>query len=312
MIARSVGLGPMFGWIPATFRLVSRNFGAMVVASLLSLLLVALLALPMLLAVFNSLSGLGSPGVPVAPPDLTLFWVMYGVTVVLGLLAGPPLLAGWFRLCEAADRGVQPSGSTVLSAYRDVGAWVRLVLFALLGALLYLAFFGLMFLLFRGVFTEIATMQATQLAGGTPPPPSPAMLGKILLMYVVMMPVLFVLQFVYMVGIAEVSLRPTGPVQAFLGAMQAVLRNAFKLLLLMICLGMVAGFVGAIVVFVLALLAAVLALLSPVLMGLAIGLVYIALLLVVYPLMFAGNYYAWKDLLGEGTAESASPGSVAA
>jgi hypothetical protein len=312
MIARSVGLGSMFGWIPATFRLVSRNFGAMIVASLLTLLLGVLMALPMLLAVFKSLSGLGSPGVPVAPPDLTLFWVMYGVTIVVGLLLGPPLLAGWFRLCEAADRNVGPSGSTVLSPYRDGGTWVRLVLLALLGALLYLLFLGLMFLLFHGVFTEIATMQAVQLAGGTPPPPSPAMLGKILLMYAVMMPLLFLLQFVYMAGLAEVSLRPTGPVQAFLAALQAVLRNAFKLLLVMICLGVVAGFVGAIVAVVLALLAAVLALISPVLMGLAIGLVYLAVVLVVYPLMFAGNYYAWKDLLGEGTAESASPGSVAA
>jgi hypothetical protein len=312
MNARSVGLGPMFGWIPATFRLVSRNFGAMVVASLLTFLLGALMALPMLLAVFKSLSGLGSPGVPVTPPDLTLFWVMYGVTILVALLLGPPLLAGWFRLCEAADRGVRPSGSTVLSPYRDGGTWVRLVLLALLATLLYVLFFALMFLLFRGVFTELATMQAAQLAGGTPPPPSPAMLGKILLMYVVMMPLLFLLQFVYMVGLAEVSLRPTGPVQAFLGAAQAVLRNAFKLLLLMICVGMVAGVIGAIVAVVLAVLAAVLALLSPVLMGVAIAVIYLAVLLVAYPLMFAGNFYAWKDLLGEGIPPSAAPGSVAA
>ena len=312
MIARSVGLGPMFGWIPATFRLVSRNFGAMVVATLLTLLLGLLVALPMAFVMFKSLSGLGAPGVPVAPTDLTLFWVMYGVTVLVGLLLAPPLLAGWFRLCDAADRGVRPAGSTVLSPYRDGGTWVRLVGFALLGALLYLAFFALMFLLFRGVFTEIAAMQAAQLAGAAPPPPSPAMLGKIFLMYVVMMPLLFLLQFVYMVGLAEVSLRPTGPVQALLGALQAVLRNAFKLLLLMICLGMVAGFVGAIVAIVFAVLAAVLAMLSPVLMAVVVGVVYIALLLVIYPLMFAGNYYAWKDLLGEGVAPPAAPGSVAA
>ena len=311
MNARSVGLGPMFGWIPATFRLVSRNFGAMFVATLITLLLGLLMALPMLLVVFKSLSGLGSPGVPVARPDLTLFWTMYGVTILVGLLLGPPLMAGWFRLCAAADRGVSPAGSTVLSGYRDGGTWMRLVLFALLGALLYLALFGLAFLVFRGPFTEIAAMQAAQLAGAPPQAPSPALLGSIFLMYVVMLPLMFLLQFVYMVGMAEIALSPTGPLQAFAGALQAVVRNALKLLLLLLCLGMVAGVVGAVVAIVLAILAAVLAMLSPVLMAVAIGVIYIALLLVVYPLMFAGNYYAWKDLLGEGGAGDA-PAAVAA
>jgi hypothetical protein len=310
MDARSVGLGPMFGWIPATFRLVSRNVGAMLVATVITLVLGLLLALPMLLVMFKSMPALGSPGVPVAPPDLGLFWTMYGVTVVVALLLGPPLLAGWFRLCEAADRGAAPAGSTVLSAYRDGGTWMRLVLFALLGALLYLAVFGLAFLLFRGAFTEIAAMQAAQLAGAPPQAPSPALLGQILLMYAVMMPLMFLLQFVYMVGLAEISLRSTGPVQAFIGALVAVSRNVLKLLLLMLCVGMVAGMVVGIVAIVFVVLAAVLALLSPVLMAVVVGVLYIALLLAVYPLMFTGNYYAWKDLLGEGG--SAPPAAVAA
>jgi len=311
MIARSVGLGPMFGWIPATFRLVSRNFGAMTVATVLTFLLGCLMALPMLLAVFKSLSGLGAPGVPVAPPDMTFFWVMYGVTILVGLALGPPLMAGWFRLCDAADRGVRPSGRTVLSPYRDSGTWVRLVGLVLLASLLYLALFGLAFLVFRGAFSEIAAMQAAQLAGAQPAPPSPAMLGSIFLMYVVMLPLLFLLQFVYMIGLAEVALRSTGPVQAFLGALQAVGRNAFKLLLLMLCLTMGFGAVFGVVAVVFAILAAVLALVSPVLMGAAIALLYVVLLLVVYPLMFAGNYYAWRDLLGDGVPPVA-PGAVAA
>jgi hypothetical protein len=311
MIARSVGLGPMFGWIPATFRLVSRNFGAMTVATLLTLLLGCLMALPMLVAVFQSLHGLGSPGVPVAPPDMTLFWVMYGVTILVALVLAPPLMAGWFRLCDAADRGVSPSGTTVLSPYRDGGTWIRLLGVMLLAALLYMALFGLAFLAFRGAFTEIAAMQAAQLAGAQPAPPSPAMLGSIFLMYAVMMPLLFLLQFVYMVGLAEVALRSTGPVQAFLGALQAVGRNAFKLLLLMLCLFMGFGAVFGIVAVVFAILAAVLALISPVLMAAAIALLYLVLLLVVYPLMFAGNYYAWRDLLGDGVPPVV-PGSVAA
>jgi hypothetical protein len=311
MIVRSVGLGPMFGWIPSTFRLVSRNFGAMAVATLITLLFAGLMVLPMMLAVFKSLTGLGAPGVPVTPPDMTLFWVMYGVTILVGIVVGPPLLAGWFRLCDAADRGVAPSGTTILSPYRDGGTWLRLIVVVLLAALLYLVLFGLAFLVFRGAFTEIAAMQAAQLAGRQPPPPSPAMLGSIFGMYVVMMPLLFLLQLVYMVALAEAALRPTGAVQAFLGALQAVGRNAFKLLLFMLCLFMGFGAVFGIVAVVFAILAGVLALVSPVLMGAAIALLYIVLLLVIYPLMFAGNYYAWKDLLAEGVPP-AVPSAVAA
>lgn len=313
MSAQSVGLGSMFGWIPATFRLVSRNFGAMSVATILMILLGVLMVVPMMLVMFNSMSGLGSPGVPVAPANMGLFWATYGVTILVGLLVAPPLMAGWFRLCQAADRGERPSGLAVLEPYRDTATWGRLIVFALLAFLMYLVLMGLMFLMFRGVFTEIATMQAAQLAGGTPPPPSAAMLGKMMLMYVLFLPTMLLAQFVYMLGLAEVALRPTPPLQAFAEAFKATLRNALKLLLFGFCLMMGFGAVLAVVVLLFALLAAVLALLSPILMGIAIGLLYLVMILVIYPLMFAGNYLAWKDMLGGGDAALApAPDAFAA
>ena len=301
MSARSVGVGAMFGWIPATFRVVSRNFGAMALATTLTLLLGVLMALPMVLVMFNSMPGLGSPGVP-PPADLRMFWIAYALTIVVGMVLMPPVMAGWFRLCRAADHGARPSGLVVIEPYRDGATWGRLLVYALLAMLMYLLALALIFLAFRGVFMEIMTMQAAQMAGGTPPPPSAAMIGKILLMYVVLLPTMMLLQFVYMVGLAEVSLRPTPALRAFLDAWQAVLRNALKLLLLVFCLFVGFGAVIGIFAVVIALLAVALSLISPVLTGVVIALLYVAVLLVVYPLMFAGNYYAWKDLLGDGGA----------
>ena len=314
MRARSVPMGSMFGWIPATFRLVAGNFGAMVVATILTLLAGLLLAAPFLFFMFQSMPALGSAGVP-QPQDMTGFWVAYGVLIVASLVVMPPLLAGWFRLCAAADRGEAISGTQVLGPYRDPGAWARLLVFVLLGTLAYVAVFALMFLMFRGAFTEIIAMNAAQQAalatGAEPPAPSMAVLGQIFLMYVVLLPTMFVLQFIYMVGLAEVALRPTSGVQAFAEAAGGVLRNLVKLLVLMFCVGMLAGVAIMLVAVVVALLAVGLAFISPVLMGIVVGLLYLALILVIYPLMFAGHYFVWKDMLG-GEAVADTGGAVAA
>jgi hypothetical protein len=308
MRARSVPFGSMFGWIPSTFRLVSGNFGAMSVATLLTLAFGLLLAAPMFVFYFKSPSGLGSPGVP-PPQDMGGFWIAYAVTVCAGIVLGPPLLAGWFRLCAAADRGAPVSGTQVLGPYTDGGTWPRLLLFVLLATLMYAAVFAVLFLLFRNAFTGIATMQAQQLAGQAPQP-DPALLMQILLMYVIALPTMFVLQFIYMVGLAEVSLRPTSAPAAFGEAAGGVLRNLVKLLVFMFCIFMLAGVLIGVLALVVGLLAAVLAFVSKALLFVVIGLFYLALLLVMYPLMFAGNYYVWKDMLGGD--EAAVPAAVAA
>jgi hypothetical protein len=205
-------------------------------------------------------------------------------------------VGGWFRLCDAADRREAVSALQVLGPYRDGAAWARLVVFALLAMLTYVVFFGAIVLLFRGAFTELMAMQAAQMAG-MQPDPNPAVLGKILLMYAVMIPVGSLLQTVYMVGMAEVALRPTSAPVALKDAFATVGRNLVKLLVFGFCL-LVAFMVLA---FVLGLLVALvfvaLSFLSPVISMVLVGLLYIAALCFIYPLMFAGGFYAWRSLL---------------
>lgn len=303
MSARSVSMGAMFGWVSDTFGLVKRHFGAMSVASLLTICAGVLFALPIMLVMFKTvpMTGAVDPTNPVAM-DMGLFLTVYVGVIVVALVLVPPLLAGWFRLIESADRGAEARGTSIFQPYGDFPTWRRLVGFMLLAMLMYFAVFAVVALAFGGVFTDLVAMQAAQnaalLSGQTPPTPDMSVIGRILLMYVFVLPVMLLLQFVYMLGLAEVSLRPTPVLVAFKDAFAGVLRNSLKLLLFMFVLGMVVGVVFSIIVLVLVLVVAALGMISKSLAAVAIVLMYIPILLVMYPLMFAGHYMVWKSMLG--------------
>lgn len=308
----------MFGWVGDTFGLVKRNFGAMSAASLLTIGAGLLFAAPILYVMFKAISS-GVAPTPANPlgMDMQLFGIMYAGMIVAGVLLFPPMLGGWFRLCESADRGASPGGTDIFRPYGDLPTWMRLVAFALLAMLMYFVVLALVGFAFRGVFADLMVMQAAQnaamLSGQPPPPPDMGAFGGIFLMYAIVLPLLFLLQFVYMVGLAEVSLRPTPVLVAFRDAFAAVLRNSLKLLVFLFCLGVVAGILGFVVGLVVALLIGLLALISKTLMGVAILALYIPLLVVMYPLMFAGHYLVWKSMLGsEPPVALEAAGSVAA
>jgi hypothetical protein len=318
MSARSVGMASMFGWIQATFALVKRNFGAMSVASLLNLAVLVLMMAPMFFVMSKAMVAIaaGNPSDPFGG-NTGLFLGLYALSMLIGLLLMPPLMGGWFQLCENADRGAVVGGTQVLRPYSDIPLWLRLVGFALLGSLLYIAVFCVFGFAFRGTLMSFVAMQAAQNAavfsGQPAPPPSLGVLGGIFLMYVVMLPVMFLLQFVYMVGMAEVSLRATPVLVAFKDAFAAVLRNSLKLLVFMFVLGMLAMVAMFVFVIVAVLVVGAASLLSKSLGLVLMLLLYIPLLLVLYPLMFAGNYVAWKSLLGsEPPMPPVTPGIVAA
>jgi len=302
MSARSVGIGEMFGWIPASFGLVGRNFGAMAGAAVLTVLAVVVLMIPVMVAVFLSMKGLASPDVPVAPPSFTTIAVAYGLMIVMGLVLFPPILSGWFHLCEAADHGNAPSAMQLFSGFRDGAAWLRLIAFSLLGLVLYALVMGLVFLAFKGTFMDVLAMEAANnaamLGGAPPPPPNPAMLGKIFLMEAVLLPVGFLVQQVYFVGFAEVALRAASPVAALLEALKAIGSNLIKLIVFLIGAFFAAMIVGVVVVLLLVLVVGALGFLSKALAILAAVVIYALFLLVLYPVMFSFNYFEWKSLLG--------------
>jgi hypothetical protein len=305
MSVQSVSIGSMFGWIGDTFRLFKRNFSGLLAASGVTLAVFVAIFLPMWLVMLATLPGIMTPGaapgggLPMAG-DLGLFYAMYGFSILLSLALFPPLLVGWFRLCRDLDQGTPVRGLDILKPYRDRPLWFRSLRFALLAFVIYLAIIALCVLAFwtpiAAFMQQAALQQAATLAGTTPAPP--AFPAGLVLGYFTILAVAVLFQFFYMLGFAEISLRPATVADAMKQSAVGVGKNALKLLVFLVgaALGLLVVFlVVALAVTVLAML---LAMISAKLMMVAIFLLYVPIALCMYPLMFAGHYFVWKSVLG--------------
>lgn len=305
MSARSIGLGAMFGWIADSLGLFKANLRAMLAAGGITLGVVVLMFLPLWGVMFwgmrQSMQHGAVPGAFPAGGDMALFWVLYAAMMLFGLLLFPPLLVGWFRLCRAADKGARPAALNVLAPYRDGQLWLRSIRFALAAMLTYLAALAVFYLVFHGAINDFvqqtAARQAALLAGATPAVPD--LPGGLILGYLLFIVVAMVLQLVYLLGYAEISLRETPALQALGLAFSSVGRNALKLLLFLFFASSIFGIVFMIIAVVLALVVIGLNFIHVALAVAAMVVFYVALLLLIYPLMFAGSYFFWKSALGE-------------
>lgn len=313
MSARSVSLGSMFTWIGDSFRLLGRNFLTLIGASGLTLLLGILLFLPMIIIVVTFMpsgleDGLKGGGLPLGK-GMALFYSAYAVTILAALLLLPPLLVGWNRLCRDLDQGNAASALDILRPYQDRPLWLRCLGFALLAIAMYVLVAGLFGLAFFGEISEfmeqVAAQQAAALTGVAPAPPSFS--PVLVLAYFVFIGAMVILQFVHMVGFAEISLRDTSVIGAMKRGLGGVLRNALKLLVFLFCVGLLAGIVLVVVAMVLGLVFWLLALLSPTLATIVGVIVYVPFLLCIYPLIYASHYFVWKSMLGDDGPAPADP-----
>lgn len=308
MAGNSVSLGSMFGWIGSTFRLFGRNAAPFMMASAVMLVLLILMFVPMYATMLPSIMQAAAAGAAgAAPMDTSLFFTMYGVTILIALVVFPPLLVGWFRLAQDMDHGRAVRGLDVLKPYREGATWIRSVAFGLVAMLLYFVVLGLLVFAFWGVISEfaqqMAAQQAATLAGVAPPPPDIS--GSIILAYLVFVLAAFLLQFVYLIGFAEISLRDTTILEALKQAAGGVGRNAIKLVVFLIGFCLIAVVAMVIVGLVVALLMFLVSLVSAKLAMAALIVLYVPILLLIYPLMFASHYFMWKSILGGN--ESAIP-----
>ena len=230
-----------------------------------------------------------------------LFYAAYAITIVAALLLLPPLLVGWNRLCRNLDQGNAAGALDILQPYKDGPLWLRSLGFALLAVAMYLLLIGLFGFAFFGAISEFmqqaAAQQAAALAGVAPAPPSFS--PVLVLAYFVLIGAMVILQFVHMVGFAEISLRDTSVIEAMKRGLGGVLRNALKLLVFLFCFGLLALIVLVVIAVVLGLVFTLLMLLSPTL-ATAVGiLLYVPFLLCLYPLIYASHYFVWKSMLGE-------------
>jgi len=241
---------------------------------------------------------------------LALFYTAYAITIVAALLLLPPLVIGWNRLCRNLDQGNAASALDILQPYRDGPLWLRSLGFVLLAVAMYVLLIGLFGLAFFSQISELmqqaAAQQAAALAGVAPAPPSFS--PVLLLAYFILIGALVSLQFVHMVGFAEVSLRDTSVIQAMKRGLGGVLRNALKLLVFLFCFGLLAGTILVVVAVVLGLVFTLLMLLSPTLATAVAVLLYVAFLVCMYPLIYASHYFVWKSMLGDDASSPVEDG----
>jgi len=314
MRARSVPLGSMFAWISSTFRLVFNNMGDMALASLLSLLVALACYLPLFGWMIKVVATQGTAGMLTIDKD-PMYWVCYAVSALVGLVVMAPMLAGWMRMCAAADRGEAAGATQVFSVLYDTPRWLRLLGMSLLVGLVVLVVGALLYLVFGDAFRALVAIQesnnAAMLGGQRPPPVDGAMVGQIFKLYAVVLPILLVLQVAYMIAAAEIGLTENSAVGALGDSVLGILRNLVKLIVFGLCMlifFIIFAFVAAMVIGV-----AMMALMAvnQVLAIVMVFIMYIAILLTMYPLAFAFNFYMWKDMLGD-AAEGAAGNAVAA
>ena len=320
MSVQSVSIGSMFGWIVDSFGLLKRKFGSLLLASAVTLVLGLLMILPMWLLMFVSMkqavaSGAMTSGAMPMAANMPLFFAMYAITLVIGLLLFPPLLVGWFRLCRDIDQGNPVRGLDIVKPYRDSQLWFRSLRFALLAFLIYIAVFGVFAVAFSGVIfgfmQQVAAQQAAAISGATPV--APHFPAAFVLAYFGFIGLALLLQFVYMLGFAEISLRPTTTVEALKLALAGVFRNALKLVVFLFCALTLFSIVLFIVALLLGLVIWLASLIHPALSILIALMFYLPFLLCMYPLMFAGSYFVWKSILaGETSAAVTAGGSEVA
>jgi hypothetical protein len=308
MSTQNVSVGARFGWIGASFGLFKRHFATFIGASAIMLALVLAAMVPAGLAMYSSVARMAAAsaagGVPPLGADMGGFWLSYGLAMLVFLLGFPPMLIGWFRLCRELDQGRPARATDILAPYRDGGLWWRSLKFVLVAMALYLLVLVLVGLAFAGPFSafmqETAAQKAAALAGAAPV--QPHITAALVLGYFAFLAIALLLQFVYMVGFAEIALRPTRTLGAMRLAAAGVARNALKLFLFLFCIGL--AFLVACVVAGIALgaLFALLAMLQPAAAMLVGAVCYLLVLLCMYPLMFAGHYLVWKSMLGDGVA----------
>lgn len=304
MSAQSVSIAAMFSWVVDSFKLFGKNFRILMSASFLTLMLAILMMVPMGIVMAISMASIQSGGVPVGAVPMagntTLFITVYAITVTMSLLLFPPIFVGWLRLCQNLDHKNAASGFDILKPYKDKQLWLRSIGFALLAMAIYLAVLGLFALAFSGVISEfMQQVQAQQLAalsGAAPAPPS-FPLG-FLLAYFGLLAVASFLQLVYIVGFSEISLRPTAPIEAMKQAAVGVFKNAFKLILFLICTAIIFYIALLIVGLILSLIVVAFSFIHPAAGAIVAAALFFPVLLCSYPLMFAGHYFMWKSIMG--------------
>jgi hypothetical protein len=310
MQIKKVTLSELFAWLLASFRLIGEHPGRFALASLVSLLAVLAIVL-----VFSMLAAFiwGDTSVSVAVLgglDVNGLLSLYAVVFAIAILAAPPFIAGWFVFCRKLANGADAELSDLFSGYGNSAQWRKLIGYAAISMALYVLAHVLYIGLCVALGFSAADFQNVMQAQVKQDPNALASLPSgFWLAYAGVLFLGFFLQTLFMLGFAQAVLTESSASEALKAGMAGTLKNLPALLLFLLITLLLAALAMLLFIVVMVLAATLLAFLNQYLAMLAVGTLYLVLILYIYPLMFSFQYFCWRGILGDDTAEHSATSS---
>ncbi|GAB3731852.1 hypothetical protein GCM10028794_08390 [Silanimonas algicola] len=306
MTPRWAGLAAPFRWLIDAVD-VGRHQPAVIVSAILFTVIVGFL--PSLPLQLMTMAG--------SPPGIAVQLLFQAVGLVVSLAISPVLVAGIYRLLDAAEQGRPVAVAQLGDGFRD-GSWGALVLVTVLGYVLMLALLFTMMTTMAAIagvetlqalqawLEQIMALQARAQDAGTPIPPDalptpPDGMGGVLLVLLAFLPLWSLLALALGWALVSVAMRGTAPLAAILGGLRAVVVNALPLLVFAALLALpgmlVAGLVGLVMMAIIALAS----LLGP-LVGGVIGMAMVlAATVVVSAIGYGFTLNGWRATCDDGS-----------
>ena len=284
MATRAKGPLAGFGWLKNAINLGRGNpkavFGGAALVALLSLV-PSLVTLPIQLAV---------------GPGLGMMAVVMGLSMLCGLLL-VPLIAGYMRIVDAAERGLAAKATDVFAPYRS-GEAPRLMGFGLVMLLVYVLVLALIAAIAGG---ELISWYGQVLAAqGNPTAISslalPEGFGRVMVAGIVLG---LLMMGVYSISLGQVALGGRGVLDSMRDGFLGSFKNVLPLVVLALS-GIVASLVFMLVAGVLVFLVVLVGNLGGMWLVYALLVpIYIALVVAMFVVMFGVMYHLWRDVCGE-------------
>jgi hypothetical protein len=296
MATRAKGPLAGFGWLKNAINLGNGNpkavFGGAALVALLSLV-PSVITLPIQLAV-----GTGTDMLP----------VVMGISMLCGLLL-VPLIAGYLRIVDAADRGLATRATDVFAPYRG-GEAPRLMGFGVAMLLAYLVMFALVVAI---AGSELVDWYGQVLAAQGKPEAMPADLPEGFGRGMVAAIVLGLLMMgVYAISLGQVALGGRSVVDSVRDGFVGSFKNVLPLVVLALA-GIVVGLVFVLVFGVLMSVVMLVAKLAGQWLVFALMVpLYLGLMVTLFVVMFGVMYHLWRDVCGEASSSGPAERTLAA
>ena len=298
MTAKKIDLAAPYRWLGEAFGLCRAHprvlFGAGCLLTLVALL-------PSLLQMLIEAA---------LQPSLPTRLVLQALFLVIGLVLLPPVSGGFYRLLHALHEGRPAMATDVFAVLRDSDAARRLIITNLFFVLLAVTLVVGLALAFGGaaLFEYFRAMAALQ-PGATQLPALPPGLFWLISLLVILALVITTGQ---QLAAAQSALSTRAPLAAAGDGLRVALRNIGAWLLFYLPLGLLGFIAMVIVVLVVGLVFTLMSAINPMLAGVLLVPVFVLLMLVMYALMFAFYYLAWRETLGGEATPAPSGHQIAA